>query len=304
MKSTYKKLSEEYYEYQKTLGYEKATIRARQLQIEEFIEWLTQRGIEELEQITAEQMQAYYNYLNERPNKTQEGILKEKTSYGYIKSVESLFTMLQEKQAVLNNPMSTLKFIYPKDEYERQILTQVEMQQLYKHCATAKERTLLSLGYGCGLRVGEIEQLNIEDVRWRDQMIIIRKGKGNKRRIVPMNTRVIQDLEEYFFTERCSHIANETVKESAFLINQKGRRMKEYTYNKILKTILERSQIKELKERQISMHSLRHSIATHLLEQGMQVEQVREFLGHSQLETTQVYTHVSQEQIKQLNNDP
>ena len=76
--------------------------------------------------------------------------------------------------------------------------------------------------------------------------------------------------------------------------------MQEWTYNSILKNLLKRIKIKQDRINKISIHSLRHSIATHLLENGMELEKVKDFLGHNQLETTQVYTHVSADQLKNV----
>lgn len=76
--------------------------------------------------------------------------------------------------------------------------------------------------------------------------------------------------------------------------------MQKGTYNKILKKLIERTGVESIKEKNISIHNLRHSIATHLIEQGIPVEQVREFLGHSQLESTEVYTHISKIQLQKL----
>ena len=92
----------------------------------------------------------------------------------------------------------------------------------------------------------------------------------------------------------------ETKDVKAFMIDSKGGRIKKWTYNKYLKKIIHRTENKTIIEKQITIHNLRHSIATHLIEQKMPLEQVRMFLGHSQLETTEVYTHISQEQIKQM----
>ena len=84
------------------------------------------------------------------------------------------------------------------------------------------------------------------------------------------------------------------------MLHSRGGRMNKWTYNKYLKRIIERTENQAIKDKQITIHNLRHSIATHLLEQGIPVEQVRLFLGHSQLETTQIYTHISRRQLKEL----
>ena len=120
-----------------------------------------------------------------------------------------------------------------------------------------------------------------------------------------MSSGVVSDLSDYYFNERIylTDGRDYKPKDDAFMLNTRGGRMREFTYNKNLKRLIERTQNKTIKEKEISIHNLRHSIATHLIEQGIPVEQVRQFLGHSQLETTQVYTHISKQQLKDLIKD-
>jgi integrase/recombinase XerD len=84
------------------------------------------------------------------------------------------------------------------------------------------------------------------------------------------------------------------------MLHSRGGRMHKWTYNKYLKRIIEGTENEAIKKKQITIHNLRHSIATHLVEQGVAVEQVRQFLGHSQLETTQIYTHISRATLQKL----
>jgi integrase/recombinase XerD len=204
---------------------------------------------------------------------------------------------LQDTGQITKNPFSTLKFTYPKQYHERTVLTQEEIKQLYETCRSFTERALLSLAYGCGLRVSEIVALNVEDIKLREAILIVKRGKGNKRRVIPMSNKVKEDLYNYFYHERPITLA---LGETAFIFNSKGGRMRKHTYNKVLKSLVERAENETIKQKQISMHTLRHSIATHLLEQGMGIEQVREFLGHAEIETTEIYTHISQTQLNKL----
>ncbi|MCE2497248.1 MAG: tyrosine-type recombinase/integrase [Flavobacteriales bacterium] len=112
----------------------------------------------------------------------------------------------------------------------------------------------------------------------------------------------MQDLSSYYYNEReaLTKGRNYTPGEQAFMLNKVGRRMQKWTFNHRLKEIIERTGNKAIIEKQITTHHLRHTIATHLLEQGMPTHQVRMFLGHSQLETTQLYTRVSDRQIRAL----
>lgn len=152
--------------------------------------------------------------------------------------------------------------------------------------------------------MGEIEKCNVEDLRLKEGMIIIPEGKGRKRRVVPMSKTVMRDLSDYFNRERTEPTdpveRGKPACKQAFLVHARGGRMKEYTCNRILRRMIERTGSETLQARGISMHSLRHSIATHLLENGVSVEQVRQFLGHSQIETTETYTHISRQQLNKL----
>jgi integrase/recombinase XerD len=306
IKENNKKLSSRYYEHQKRLGYSLDTCRSRQLYVAEWMQYSEQKGIEDIRFIPPYEIQNYYNYINDRPSKNGKGgTLSQKTTWGMMNAITLFYTMLQSDGEIQINPCNTIKVIYPKDYIEREVLTLEEINILYNTCISAKEKVMLSLGYGCGMRVGEIEKMKIEDVKLKDKIMIIPSGKGNKRRVIPMSPGVIKDLSEYYYQEYESLTKGKDYdeKDQAFILNNRGGRMKEYTLNKDLKRLIDRTENETMKEKIITMHSLRHSIASHLIEQGVPVDQVRLFLGHSQLETTQTYTHINKQQLKRLIND-
>ncbi len=144
----------------------------------------------------------------------------------------------------------------------------------------------------------ELVSVNMEDIKTGDGILIVPKGKGNKRRVIPISTGVKKDIENYIENERDIYLINEAA--TALLLNIKGDRMRKYTCRKILKKLILRTRNQTIIKKEISIHNLRHSIATHLLEQSVSVEQVRDFLGHNHLETTEIYTRVNQQQLKQL----
>jgi integrase/recombinase XerD len=300
----YRKLAETFYQYQKRLGYVEHSTRAKYNALNEFLQWLEQQGLLDITSITTNQIQSFYNYISNRPSKKDNGILNKKTTHRHMQTVRDFFEMLLQENEVKINPTATLKFPYPITSEERNTATQEEIKQLYEVCITAQEKAILSLAYGCGLRVAEIVKSNIEDIKLREKIIIIPKGKGNKRRVVPLSNGVVKDLSNYYFNERENLTTGRDYnpKETAFMLHSRGGRMQEDTYNKYLKRIIERTKNAALIEKQITIHCLRHSIATHLLEQGIPVEQVRLFLGHSQLETTQIYTHINKQQLQKLIN--
>ena len=300
---SYKELAENYYKHLLQLGYSSHYSKMRYRYINEFFSYLEQKGHIRIEKITTGQISEYYNYISHRPNKTEGGTLSQKTTHGHMRNIKDLFVMLQNKLKIKINPCSTLKFIYPTEESEeRTILTQKEIQELYKVTETAQEKAILSMAYGCGLRAGELAKCNIEDIRLREKIFIIPEGKNKKRRIVPMSSGTVKDLADYYYNEReeLSKGRCYNPMENAFMLNLRGGRMQKWTYNYMLKELIIRCKNENLHEKESTIHTLRHSIATHLIEQGVKVEQVRMFLGHSQLESTQIYTHISRQLLNKL----
>jgi integrase/recombinase XerD len=103
----------------------------------------------------------------------------------------------EENGNISKNPFSALNF--PKPKYPpRRVLSREEIKALYEACQTMRERALLALFYGCGLRRSEAEKLNIDDVNFKNQLLYVRMGKGKRRRVVPMTEQVKRDLENYY----------------------------------------------------------------------------------------------------------
>jgi integrase/recombinase XerD len=275
------------------LGYSKTSIYMLPNCLKEFLEFIRQRNgqtAKPILEIETKDITNYHEYLKERPNKNKAGGLSESYINHHIYSLKLFFGWQQEKGVITENPISSLEFKAPTSQ-PREILTAHEIKELYAACETLKERAVLSLFYGCGIRRSEGEQLNLKDIHFRTNLLYVREGKGNKRRAVPLSPQVKKDLWNYATKERETR-----ENEAAFMTNKIQKRATGSSYNKILKSILEKTGIKK----EITLHCLRHSIATHLLESGLSVENVRDFLGHKHLESTQIYTRVKSKQIWNL----
>ena len=298
----YLALADLYHEHLTILGYNARTCRSRYLYLNEFLVWREAAGKLAIESTTAAEIQDYHEYLNERKNKTTGGKLHPKTQHAHLRVIRDFFSLLQEEKRLKENPCSRLKLDYPKEQNERNILTQEEIKTLYEVCEDAQERTILSLAYGCGLRAEEMVRLDIRHVQLRDKILIVERGKGNKRRVIPLSQGVAKDLSEYFYYERENLKIGRDYKAGnfAFMLHSRGGRMQQGTYNKHLKEIIQRTENQQIISKNITLHNLRHSIATHLIEQGIPTHQVRQFLGHSQMETTQIYTHISRAQLRKM----
>ena len=293
----YEQALEKYKEHLLTLGHHPLSVGIKESYLTEFFIQIQIKDVLNLIDITSEQIKEYQQYIRTRPNKRTQEKLNIKTINHHLRAIELFFTMLLERGEIQINPLSEIQIHFPEQNTERTILSQKQIKSLYDHTETEAEKVILGLGYGCGMRVTEIVLCNIEDIKLKEGVIIIPRGKNNKRRVIPITQQVVKDLECYLNEVR---MYLDTKNVQALLIHSRGGRMQKYTMNKILKKIIRRTRDKDINPDEITMHTLRHSIATHLLESGMPLQQVRQFLGHELLETTEIYTHINQEQIRKL----
>lgn len=290
----YRNQAEVFYQDLLTVGYSPRSSRTKYRNLLEFFCWMEALGITETEQISTEHLYTYFEHIRQRPNKLNGKPLKLQSCLNHLIAVGQFFNGLQQKGILDQNPSNGLKLPKPKRNRRstREVLTQEEITTLYNTTETHQERAILALAYGCGLRASELVAVNVADLRLREKLLVVPKGKGNKRRVVPMSRGVVESVSGYFYQER-NQLLNYKSDRSAFMLHSRGGRMRVYTWNKHLRELVERTEDQILIKKKPTLHHLRHSIATHLLERGMDMEQVRHFLGHSELETTEIYTHVS-----------
>jgi site-specific recombinase XerD len=149
------------------------------------------------------------------------------------------------------------------------------------------DKAILSLYYGCGLRSKEGINLEPKELDFNKGLIYVKPSKNHQSRYVPMSKKVMKDLKEY--VEFAREIINT---ESTYLLVGKSKPQVTGQYlNSRLKKLMNKANI----TKKASLHSLRHSIATHLLQQGMELEYIGNFLGHKRLDSTQIYTHILEE---------
>jgi integrase/recombinase XerD len=237
------------------------------------------------QKITDYHIKNYYEYLKTKPNKRRKGTISQSHIYSQLLAIKLYFQYLERTKSIKRNPYNLR--IRQTTKNERIVFTQEEIKILYKNAQNNIEKIILHLCYGCGLRRTEVELLTIKDINYEQKLLFVRKGKGRKRRVIPLTEAIVKDLKEY-----CSYteiIRNEN--EESFLININGSKMRGDNVYDIFKKLLKRTQ--NIQHENYCLHSLRHSIATHLLENEMSIEMVRDFLGHSQLVSTQIYTRIN-----------
>ena len=253
--------------------------------IKEFLIWMERFGITSIKSLTSKEIVCYFEYLIERPNKRRSGTLAGNTIKTHLQAlslfIENLLMCEEIKKGVIIPTFSN------DDQKPRNILTIDEVKLLYGQTENLLEKALLSVGYGCGLRRSEMQNLNLADVQLSLGMVIVRSGKGSKRREVPMSDKVLEDLKKYVLEYRWQFLGKHS--EPAFFINKRGERMSGESLNKALKKIIVTSKNQIILDKKITLHCLRHSVAHHLTENNAGIDFIKSFLGHSYINTAYIY---------------
>lgn len=167
------------------------------------------------------------------------------------------------------------------------VLSREEMKALIGAATLLKHKLILGLLYGCGLRCGEVRSMMLKDIDFHREMLLVRQGKGNKDRYVPLGKMLVRGIKSFIEAENPqTYLFNgnpHTTQNEDTSFSQKGVQW-------IVKTMSKKAGI--IKD--INVHTLRHTYATHLLEDGLDIVSIKDLLGHSNIETTMVYLHVAQ----------
>jgi len=173
-----------------------------------------------------------------------------------------------------------------KDNTLPEVLTKDEVLALINSTDNEKSRLIISLLYSGGLRVSELVNLKVQDVNFNERTGWVRKGKGSKDRLFTISDSLSKELQNYL-----------AGRQNIFVFS-KDKPLTTRNIQKIIKNLRGKSKI----NKKITPHTLRHSFATHLLEQGVDIRKIQVLLGHSSLNTTQLYAHVSSEELKKIKN--
>jgi len=287
---TFTRLTEGFKQWLGIIGYAPSTVDSLPRRTAELLEYVQTQGINNLSQVQSQHINAFYQLLKVRKSQQTGALLRNSTLNGIIRAWRLFSHYLEETdQGTLN-----IDIPYEVDEtIEREILTTQEIKALYNAADESilglRDRAMLSVYYGCGLRSNEGLSLDLSDVMVEKGLLYVRKGKGYKERYVPFTEAVKTDFRLYL--QECLPQLVKGRPEEAFLVNNKGQRIGSTAQSKRLKELLKGANI----TKPIGLHSLRHSIATHLLKSGMQIEDIAKFLGHAYISSTQIYTHIAHE---------
>ena len=270
-------------------GYSENTIESYKRDLDKFLEYNKNTSIDN---ISNEDLKRYIKYLNDNG-------LNEKSIARNISSLKSFYKFLVISKYISSNTSDSLylpkiKKSLPSTLTEEEVfsLLNIELVDNFSY----RNKAMLELLYASGLRVSELVNLKLQDVDF-SQDIIRTFGKGSKERIIPIGDYAKEYLEKYIYEYRGSMLKRET-SEYIFL-NNHGKQMTRQGFFKIIKKIAKEKGI----NKELSPHTLRHSFASHLLKYGADLRTIQELLGHSDISTTQIYTHITNEELKQNYQD-
>jgi len=252
----------------KLRGFSPLTVRNYSFFVDKFIK-KTNKPIEEL---TQEDIRTYLASMFEDKSKN--------TIMLAVASLKFFFT------EVLKKEVGNIK-VPKKERRLPEVLTKDEVSKLLNSAETRKSRLILSLLYSSGLRVSELVNLKPGDINFSENTGWVRGGKGSKDRMFSLSSNLLVELKEYL-----------RKKENTKYLFSQNEPLTTRNIQKIVKHLRIRADI----QKKVTPHTLRHSFATHLLESGTDIRMIQTLLGHSSLNTTQLYTHISSDQIKKIQN--
>jgi integrase/recombinase XerD len=297
LNESYNTLKNEYTLWLTTLGFSNGLVYDYKFRAKDFFEWLESKNINQINTVTQKNIETYFEYLQTRPNKRTTGALSISHLNHNFMAIDKLLEFLHQ-MGLQTAPIPTNYRIKP-DKQQRinniKPLSKDEIKTLQANISNAfidnpfkaKEakqeqlKLIFALYYGCGLRRNEGYKLTISDIDFEKKTLFVRQGKNYKDRIIPMNTGVCKALEHYIYNYRN-------------LLKLNHKRLFTYsvgTISDLLQQLQKITESESIPAKKITLHILRHSIATHLLQAGMSIESIALFLGHSSLESTQIYTH-------------
>lgn len=305
----YRYVEKSFKEWLEVLGYSWQAVYYMPIQIRGLLNHLEKQNKAQLTDITIEAIKDYYhNELKQRKNcMKQAGTLTNTHLNKHIQALRK-FTEYLRQTGKLQIPAFSIALEKVITEVPT-VLTEAEIQQLYTateqpqqsrrnnrstelyEAIQQRDKAMLAIFYGCGLRRNEGYHLNVNDINISGSILHVRKGKGYKERLVPVSTKSLEYISNYLYDGR-NYLLRSNNEEAFFIGSNNGKRLQGQMMLVKLHELMIRTENAELIQKETGLHTLRHSIATHLLAHGMSLEKIKDFLGHSSLESTQIYTHL------------
>ncbi|MEW6004731.1 MAG: site-specific tyrosine recombinase XerD [Stygiobacter sp.] len=259
-----------------------------------FISFLIENNVNDFDKVDAKLISQFFE------NQRKENISMSTTSR-YMSSIKNFFQYLEDNNYIHKNPTLVLTNV----KISRKLPDVLSFEEVDKilnmpnvdEITGLRDKAILELLYSSGLRVSELINLKINDLFFEEEIIRV-FGKGSKERVVPMGSSAINWIKKYLINSR-PFLENKIRSQNFLFLNRRGTKLSRMFIWQIVDKYSKQAGI----QKEVHPHIFRHSFATHLLEGGADLRAVQEMLGHSDISTTQIYTHIDRNYIKQVHRD-
>ena len=289
-------MAELYIKHIEAKGYSESFTEVCAYRLGVFIAFLEKAGIDDITDIAKEHIEKYGKYVS-RIQKNGKA-LSVAVRIKYIRVVDSFFNWSLKSGHIIMNPAADLTIPRQRRSMPKDILTVREVKRILDAPKVSspqgvRDKAVLEILYATGIRKAELCHLNICDIDFREKEILILDGKGKKDRVVPVSKRALYWLEKYL-SSRLSTASGK--KQKPLFLATRGGRLGANSLQYIMKNYLKKAGI----EKPGSCHLLRHSMATHMLENGADIRYIQQILGHKDLSSTEIYTRVGIVKLKEV----
>lgn len=290
---------EEYLTYLKEKGYAESSIITQRNFLRHFCAYYLGKKKEELWEITKKELEEYvkerYYHLNQKEKQN-----KAESRNNEIMIIKMFFRYLKRKEKIEKDISESISYIkVPKLQIPKDIMSKTELKRIFSAPDLQtklgyRDRMCLELLYATGIRRSELINLDLGDINLKEKVLLIRQGKGQKDRVVPINESAKEYVKNYLEEIRPKLV--EKIKENALILSDNGKRL----HGANLEVRLKQYAVKTRIKKEITLHSFRHTFATHLIQRGMPIRHVQELMGHKELESTTRYLNLT---IKDLQKE-
>jgi len=298
--NTLASLADRWFTHMAERNYSAKTIKLYRDTSRGFLRWAQDRDLRYAPAITKKHLESYQRSIY-RYRKANGEPLKVSTQRQRITGLKAFFVFLTKQDLIPANPASDLD--QPRDEGRRlpKALSRDEIQLVMGYPDVSdmmgiRDRAMLELFYATGIRRAELSQLEVKDIDFTNQTLMVKKGKGGKMRLIPVGHTALFWLELYLEKSRPKLLVEKT--EKAVFLSGYGTAITPGSLGNYVRKVIQELDLSDVG----SCHLLRHSCATHMLENGCDIRLIQQLLGHERLETTSIYTEVAIKHLKEVYN--
>ena len=291
-------LIDDFIRYQETIGRAASTLEGHRESLKNWQKYLAAQDVTSLAEITPQLAAGFQAWVYR--HRTRYGTpFTLQSQIGILNSLQVFCRYLVKTGRVLTNPAEVIRLPKHPKRLPAVMLTTKEMKRLLSQPDTStvlgfRDRTMYEVLYSTGLRIGELLALTVQDINLADGLLTIRQGKGGKDRVAPVGATACKYLAEY--VQRIRGKFRDASGAERLFFNKDGRPLAKCGVWKKLKVYAMRAGIRK----RITVHTFRHTLATEMLKGGADIRQIQELLGHGNLRTTQLYTHIVQGELKRV----